>query len=234
MFKNRFFFYRPFIMFVDGGAAGGAAGGEERPEGVSEDAWNDLGEPGKSALRKERKRATDAEKEKISLERQVKTLQSELVKKKAEEGKGGKPDSSGQNDGDGAQEKNGALNMEDVEKLISAAVNKATQPLIEAAKNKELDEAIVGAASAFYNPKDALLLVDKKEIVDENGNVDEKMLKYVLENVAKQRPYLLKPERQSGSMFLGGKPPASSVKERSEAALQRMQQATGINLRRDK
>lgn len=230
LFYPFFSFLNPFISFFaadeNGGAATGGGNDTTPPQGVSADVWNALGDPGKSALRKERKRATEAEKNNAALQKQVEQLQTQIDDMKNSDGNKNGSNNNGGNNGD-----NPAANLEE---LIAKAVTSATKPLIEAAKNKEMDEAIIAAASEFYNPKDVLLLIDRKKITDSAGEIDKELLQSNIEEIAKQRPYLLKPVQRGQSTFLGGKNSAPTVKERTEQALQRMQQATGLHMRKDK
>ena len=65
--------------------------------------------------------------------------------------------------------------------------------------------AVINAASAlgFYNPEDASRIIDVKHIeIDDDDNVDTKMVDEIVRALAESKPYLIK--EQSGSQNMVG------------------------------
>ena len=92
--------------------------------------------------------------------------------------------------------------------------------------------AIINAASAlsFYNPEDASRIIDMKHIeIDDDGNVETKMVDEIVRALAESKPYLIK--EQLGSQNMAGfgptNPPSANwpkPKERVQGKIEQLKQ----------
>lgn len=156
--------------------------GPERPDGVSEDEWSALGDPGKTAIVRERARATAAE-QALAAARTVKPSppKPELPK----------PETPKQKDGEPA----------DMAAMIRDAVAAAIAPLQEDAQQTRAEQAAAkivqavtdAAKTRFHDPSDALGLVDLPSLTDGNGVADPVKITAALDDLLTRKPHLGKP-----------------------------------------
>lgn len=100
--------------------------------------------------------------------------------------------------------------MEEAERLRSMALKAEAEA--NALRNQvgqvAKESAIINAASSlgFYNPKDAILLVDMNQIeTDEKGNIDEEKVFEIVKSLGESKPYL---RREMSKAFFGPTNPA--------------------------
>ena len=193
----------------------------EQPDGVSDVEWQALGDPGKTALVRERVRATNAERDLAALRAAQKPKPSPPAPK---------PDPAPE-----------APKADDMAALITAAVEAAVAPLRQAQETRDAQDAaraVVDAVAAaaegrFIDPSDALT-IDLQTVVGDDGKADAGKVKTALDDLLKAKPHLAKPagdtrRRPGTDAMLGGQPNASEG-DRVKQALARMQTAAGIKL----
>lgn len=151
----------------------------DRPEGVSEDDWKALGDPGNAALVRERARATAAE-QALAAER------AKNIPKPAP-----KPP-------DPAPKPDEKPDPNDVGELIRRHVEAALTPFrdAEAARQatqaaERIRDAVQSAAKArFHDPGDAITQIDLSSLTDGQGRADEAKVKAALDDLLTRKPYL--------------------------------------------
>lgn len=196
----------------------GAGDPIERPEGIAEDEWTALGDPGKRAIVRERERADTAERS-LAAARQRPAPPKPPEAPKAPEG-GGKP---------GEQP--------DFAALIQQAVSEAVKPFRQAEEQRQTQEAaakvqqavIDAAKTRLHDATDALVGIDLTAVVNEQGAADPAKVKTALDDLVTRKPHLAKTgERQAPLGIGGGAPAATTDGDKVKAVLADMQRATGV------
>lgn len=195
----------------------------ERPDGVSEAEWAALGDPGKSALVRERGRATAAEQALAAARTTPPAPRPAPPTKPADPPKG--PDG-----------------QPDLAAIVQQAVTAAIAPFQEAEARREAEsaastirDAVTSAASTrFHDSTDALLHIDLTTLTDGTGRPDQQKISTALDDLLTRKPHLGKvidPRRQAPpGTPIGGGVVGSTVPldDRVKATLARMQQTTGV------
>lgn len=194
----------------------------QRPDGVSEDEWNALGDPGKRAIVRERERAEAAERS-LAAARQRPAPPKPQPPKADDKPKGDdKP--------------NGEL---DIAAIVQQAVEAAVKPFREAEEQRQtqsaaekITQSVLDAAKArLHDPTDALANIDLTAVVNDQGAVDETKVKDALDDLVKRKPHLAKPgERQAPPGIGGGAPAGATDADKVKAVLADMQRAAGVRL----
>lgn len=198
----------------------------ERPDGVSEDEWNSLGDPGKRAIVRERNRADAAERS-LAASR-ARPTPPKLAEPAAPAG--GQPAPAPAKAGD----------EPDIAAMINQAVTNALKPITEREEQRTIDEAadkvrtavIDAARPVLHDATDALAGIDLTTVIDANGVVDPAKVKTALDDLVARKPHLAKPvqqQRQAPLGIGGGNPAPATEGEKVKAALERMQKS--VNLR---
>lgn len=92
-------------------------------------------------------------------------------------------------------------------------------------KSERINNAVTLAAvdEGFVDPKDALSMVSQDDLVDDDGEIDEKSVKTSLKNLAKKKPYLLKKNSKgTGDGGGSGKTDDSSPEAKQKQYLEQM------------
>lgn len=210
-------------------AGGGTDDPPERPEGVAEDEWNSLGDPGKRAIVRERNRADAAERT-LAASRARPTPPPRPTPAPAPAPTGGGQTDPPKPSGD----------QPDIATLIQQTVAAALKPITEREEQRTIDEAadkvrsaVVDAAKpVLHDATDALAAIDLTTVIDANGVADPTKVKAALDDLVARKPHLAKPaqqQRQAPPGIGGGAPAAASEGEKVAAALARMQKS--VNLR---
>lgn len=200
----------------------------ERPEGVSEEEWDALGDPGKRALQREREARQAAERE----------------RDEAKRAKPAPPKAAQQPAGQNGQQQNGAeAGQPDLAKIIADAVSAAVGPLqqqqeqwLAERKAEGVRDAVARAAQGrFHDATDALANVDLAALVDDSGNPDQGKVTSALDDLLKTKPHLAVTDtRRRADSPIGASPPSpTSEADRVKAVLAQMQAATGVRLPSD-
>lgn len=185
----------------------------QRPDGVSETEWSALGDPGKTALVRERQRATAAEQALAA----TRTTTPPAPPKTGEDGK------------------------PDIAAIVQQAVAAAIQPFQDAQAQRDAEAAattirdsLTTAASArFHDATDALAQVDLTTLTDGNGRPDEQKITQALDDLLARKPHLGKAvdnrrHAAPGAPIGAGGGPAAPLDDRVKATLARMQASSGV------
>jgi hypothetical protein len=157
----------------------GAGGGGATPPPAEEG----LTEAGRAAIQREREAAKESGRARAAAVAQATELQKEL------------------------DELKGAT-QSDLEKALAAAKKEARTEVLSAANGRLIKAEVKAAAAAlgFHNPSDAAVQLrdsfgDVK--VSDDGEVDEAAVKALIEQLAKDKPYLVKTENGRPQPLLG-------------------------------
>ncbi|MCM0622710.1 hypothetical protein [Nocardioides bruguierae] len=195
----------------------------ERPDGVSEEEWNALGDPGRAALNREREARQTAERA-LAASRARPTPP--------------KPTADGQQaTPQGGQQPSGTSEL-DIDAIVRQAVAAAVKPFEDRESEREVQAkadavrtAVLDAAkNRLHDASDALAHVDMTAVIDDKGVADSAKVATALDDLVAKKPHLAKPAvRQAPSGIGGGAPANQTEGEKVAAALARMQ--TSLNLR---
>lgn len=189
----------------------------ERPEDITEDVWDALGDPGKAALVREREARQEAERQ----------LAAAKAPKPA-------PPKSQPSPAATSAPKDGEP---DVSKIVQDAVTAAIKPFqeaesqrqAEAAAGKVRDAVIDAAKPLLHDATDALANVDLTTLVNDEGQADPEKVKAALVALVEKKPHLAKPQQRFAPPGIGGGAPAATTDaEKVKAVLADMQRATGV------
>lgn len=170
----------------DAGAAGPAGGGTEpaaaappaaeRPDGVSEQEWAALGDPGRRAIERERRNARDERRQREQAERERDEARRAT--------RSPEPPKPGQQ-------------QPDIAALIQQGIDAALRPVLQqqaaTAAERIRDRAQSLAASVLHNPADAAVHLDLSSMVTAAGDPDEQAIRDGLARLIEERPYLARP-----------------------------------------
>ena len=196
----------------------------ERPDGVTEEEWDDLGDPGKRALVREREARQGAEQ---------RARAAAATPKPAPPKQPEQQQSSGDGKGDRGDQG-------DLAQQIAAAVKAAIEPLqqqqadwMTARKAEGVRDAVAKAATGrFHDATDALAQVDLTTVVDDHGDADPTKITAALDDLLSRKPHL----GVTRGAPIGASPgtlPGGSEADRVKAELAKMQESTGIRLAAD-
>ncbi|MEL4357043.1 MULTISPECIES: hypothetical protein [unclassified Luteococcus] len=191
----------------------------EKPEGVTDDEWSALGDPGKRAIVRERERAAKAE-------RELQALRSQANPKPAPP-KQQAPE---------PQAKESAADQPDIAALVQQAVADAIAPMQQERASRELRDAVTSAAGdLLHDPSDALAQIPAEQLTDSDGRPDAARIKSALEGLVKTKPYLAKQAdtrrfATPGGFVGGGTAKQANESEVIKASLAKMVAATGAKV----
>lgn len=197
----------------------------EQPDGVSDEEWSALGDPGKRAIVRERERASKAEAD-LAAARAVPTKPKPAPPKQQPAGAGDeKP-----------------ADPSDVAAIVAQAVAAALKPFEEREQAREVEQAASlvvtkvteSAKGRLHDPSDALAHIDLATLVDESGRPDGTKITAALDSLVQAKPHLAKVvddrRRPAPGTPVGGAAPTVSMDERVKATLSKMQAAAGVKL----
>lgn len=202
---------------------GGQDDPPERPDGISEQEWEALGDPGRAAIVREREARQAAER----------ALAASRARPAPPKPKSDPPKPEDKNK-PGDQPKNDAP---DFEALIQKAVEAAVKPFTEREERRQVEEAankvrqavIDAAKPRLHDATDALTGIDLASVVDDSGKADDAKVKQALDDLVKRKPHLAKSTERTAPPGIGGGGPAGATDaEKVKAVLADMQRATGI------
>ena len=196
----------------------------EQPDGVSDEEWSALGDPGKRAIVRERERATKAEQELAAARATAKPKPAPPKQQDSGKGDEQKPDPT------------------DVAGIVAQAVAAALKPFEEREQQREAEQAASlvvakvteSAKGRLHDASDALAHVDLAALVDESGRPDDAKITAALDSLVQAKPHLAKVvddrRRAAPGSPIGGAAPTVSMDERVKATLTKMQAAAGVKL----
>lgn len=199
--------------------------GPQRPDGVSETEWTALGDPGKTALVRERERAHAAERALAAARQAPKPAVKDEPKPDP------KPDPQ--------QQSQQQTQQPDLAKLIADGITAAMKPLLDRDQQREAataaerirDRVEELAKERFHDASDALAQVDLTTVTDGSGKADDAKVTTALEDLLKRKPHLGKPvddRRRAAGGSGGGGPSAAPLDDRVKDTLAQMQAAAGL------
>lgn len=155
-------------------------GTPERPEGVSEEEWAALGDPGRRAIERERRNAREAQR------------RAEAAERAAEETRRAAP----QPPAPPAPPAPPTNEPPDIAALVQTAVERTIQPLlardVTRAAQRVQERAAAIAAEALIDPRDAGSL-DLSRMVTATGDPDEQAIRDGIARLVEERPHLARP-----------------------------------------
>lgn len=207
-----------------------------RPDDVSEEEWEALGDPGKQALVRVRQERDDAVNAKAEADRQLAAARARPTApaKPTDPPKppaGGQPGQLGQPGQAGDQP--------DFAAMINAAVAKAFEPIQAAQQQRDAQDAadkikqavMVSAKDRLHDATDGLM-IDLASVVAADGTPDTEKIGKALDALVAAKPHLAKDTRRFAAPGVGPTvggaqvPMADQVKN----VLAQMQSATGVRL----
>lgn len=198
----------------------------QRPEDVSEEEWNALGDPGKQAIVRVRAERDQAVSAKSEAERALQAARARPAPPRNDPPKNDPPTPK---PGD----------QPDIAALVTEAVNAAFKPFAEREQERDADQAAQAVVSAvktaadgrFIDSSDALG-IDLAAVVDDAGKPDAAKIKTALDKLLETKPHLAKGPRTApfgvGATTNGSQ--AATGAEQVKARLAAMQAAGGIRL----
>lgn len=195
----------------------------ERPEGVSEEEWNALSDPGRAALTREREARQAAERA-LAAARARPT-----PPKPKQEPPVDPPTPTPKKD----------EQQPDLAALIQQAVDAAVKPFVEREQQRDAQEAaeqiqaavVAAAKDRLHDATDALTGIDLTAVVDEHGKADPEKIKAQLDALITRKPHLAKSTERVAPPGIGGGGPANTTDaERVKSVLAEMQRATGVRI----
>lgn len=197
----------------------------ERPDGVTEDEWNALGDPGRNALIREREARQAAERQLAASRARPAPPKPAEPPAPAAPPKPADPPAPG--------------DAPDIAALIEQAVNAAVKPFVdreaqrdaESAAEKVTRSVLDAAKDRLHDATDALTGIDLTTVVNDQGVADTAKVTEALDDLIKRKPHLAKgPERIAPPGIGGGAPANATDAEKVKAVLADMQKATGVRL----
>jgi len=197
----------------------------ERPEGVSEEEWNALGDPGKAAIVRQRE--------------ENKQLRSQLAAAQARPAAPKAPEAPAAPAKDPAAPSPAAGDQPDIAAIVKQAVDAAIKPFQERDQQRSAEEAagkvrdavLAAAKPLLQDETDAVANIDLTKVVNDQGQADLEKVKAELDDLLTRKPHLAKsPQRFAPAGIGGGAPAAATDAEKVKAVLADMQRATGIRV----
>lgn len=215
--------------------------GPQRPDGISETEWSALGDPGRTAIVRERAARQDADRRANDLQRSLQQATAHQTQQQTHQAQHTQQQ-PGQQQEQTQQQPGQQPGPQDLQQMIAAAVQAAFQPFTQqqqqAAADRaatQLREAVTTAAQErFHDAGDALGHLKLAELTDASGAADPAKVTAALDKLLETKPYLGKPvdprrRAAAGSLVgAGGATSSGTVEERASATLARMQRSAGV------
>jgi hypothetical protein len=206
---------------TDSDKGGGGEGSPvQRPDGVSEEEWSALGDPGRTAILREREARQTAERA-LAAARARPTPPA----KKAAPAAG----TQSQDKPAGGEADVAAIVQQAVEAALKPFQEREAQRDAEQAANLVRDAVLKAAEPLLHDASDALAGIDLTSVVDDQGRADAAKVDAALKDLATRKPHLAKyGTRQAPVGIGGGAPAALTDAEKVKSILADMQRATGV------
>lgn len=200
----------------------------ERPDGITEQEWNALGDPGRAAIVREREARQAAER----------ALAASRARPAPPKQDPPAPEPGKQDPPKVDPPKTGEI---DIAAIVQQAVQAAVQPFVERDQQREADQAanqvrdavLEAAKNRLHDATDALTSIDLTTVLDGNGGPDATKIKDALDNLVIRKPHLAKivdDRRFSAQPGVGPTPGGSTppINDRVKDTLARMQASAGV------
>lgn len=194
----------------------------ERPDGVTEEEWNALNDPGKAAIVRERSARAEAE-------RKLAAAQARPAPPKPTPAPAPAP----------AAQQPAPGETPDIAKLVSDAVASALKPFEERESQRTAEEAagkvrdtVLDAAKERLHDATDALQIDLRTVLDENGATDAAKVTKAIDDLLAAKPHLAKSTTRFAPPGIGGGTPAATgnQKEQVAAILAGMQTSAGVRV----
>lgn len=204
--------------------AGDPSNAPERPDGVSEEEWEALGDPGRAAIVREREARQAAERA-LAAARAKPAPPKKAAAAPARTPAAAPPESGGE---------------VDIAAIVQQAVEAAVKPFSEREEQREADEAagkirdavLEAAKPRLHDATDALAGIDLTTVVNDQGQADNDKIKSALDDLLTRKPHLGKvvDDRRFAQPGAGPTPGGSTppLNDRVKATLARMQERAGV------
>jgi hypothetical protein len=198
----------------------------ERPDGVTEEEWNALGDPGRAAIVREREARQAAE-------RALAAARARPTPPKPP------ADPPQPNDPPKPADPPKPSDPPDIAAIVQQAVEAAVKPFVEreeqretqAAAEKVTQSVLDVAKDRLHDATDALSNIDLTTVVNEQGAADADKIKTALDELITRKPHLAKSTVRIAPPGIGGGGPAGATDaEKVKAVLADMQKATGVRM----
>lgn len=194
----------------------------ERPEGVTEEEWTALGDPGRAALVRERTARTTAERA-LAAARAAKPTPPKNTDPPADPPKSTEPPKTDEVD-------IAAIVKQAVDAAIKPFADRETARAVDEAAGKVRDAVLEAAKTKLHDPTDAVANIDLTTVITEQGVADPTKVTKALDDLLTAKPHLAKSTVLVAPPGIGGGAPANATEgEKVAAALARMQKS--VNLR---
>ncbi|UUW88393.1 hypothetical protein [Pimelobacter simplex] len=195
-----------------------------RPEGVTEEEWAALGDPGRAAIVREREARQTAE-------RELAAARARPAPPKPADPPKATPPKPADPPNPYAGPDIAAIVQQAVEAAVKPFAERDAQRDAESAAQKVTDAVLEATKDRLHDATDALTNVDLTTLVNEQGGVDTDKLKTALDDLVTRKPHLAKPEAQRiAPPGIGGGGGSAGVSEgdKVKAVLAEMHKATGV------
>lgn len=192
----------------------------EKPEGVTDDEWNALNDPGKAAIVRERAARTEAERKLAAAQARPK----DPAKPAAAPATPPAP---------------AAGETPDFAKLIADGIAAALKPFEERENQRAAEEAagkvrtaVLEAAKERLQDATDALQIDLRTVLDDNGATDAAKVTKAIDDLLTAKPHLAKSTTRFAPPGIGGGTPAAAAnqKEKVEEILAGMQTSAGVRV----
>lgn len=198
----------------------------ERPEDITEEVWDALGDPGKQALVRERQARSEAEQARAQAERERDAARARPAPPKDQQ-----PAQQA-----GQQPPGQQAQQPDIAAIVKQAVDAAIKPFADAEQQRQTDaaagrvrDAVVEAAKPLLHDATDALQIDLASVVNDQGAADAEKVKKALETLITAKPHLAKTGTRQAPPGIGGGGPATPTDaEKVKETLARMQKSTGL------
>lgn len=194
----------------------------QRPDGVTEEEWTALGDPGRAAIVREREARQAAE-------RQLAAARARPAPPKpADPPKPQPADPAKPSDAPDFA----ALIKEAVAAAVKPFEDRETERGVQEAAEKVQKTVADAAKDLLHDATDALTNIDLTTVVNDQGQADADKVKTALDDLIKRKPHLAKPqaERIAPPGIGGGAPAGTTEGDKVKAVLADMQKATGVRI----
>lgn len=202
----------------------------ERPEGVSEEEWNALGDPGKAAIVRERTARQEAERQ-LAAARARPTPPAPAAPTPPAPTPPAPPAPTPPAGGQPQQPDIAAIVQQAVAAAIKPFQDAEEQRGLQAAAQKVADEVTKAAKDMLHDPADALTGIDLTKVVNDQGQYDPVKGKAEIDGLINAKPYLAKSTQRIAPPGIGGGAPAQlSDADKVKSVLADMQKVSGVRL----
>lgn len=203
----------------------------ERPEGVSEEEWNALGDPGKAAIVRERTARQEAERQLAAARARPTPPPAPPAPTPPAPPTPPTPPAPAPPAGGQQQPDIAAIVQQAVEAAVKPFKEREEQRDTQAAAQKVADEVTKAAKDLLHDPDDALTGINLTLVVNDQGQYDPVKGKAEIDALIARKPHLAKSGQRFAPPGIGGGAPAQlSDADKVKNVLADMQKVSGVRL----